>query len=271
MPELPEVETTRRGIEPHLRGYTVTAVKVRERRLRWPIPDDLEQQLTGQIIGSITRRGKYLLLHAGPGIVLLHLGMSGSLRLLPLDTPWQKHDHVTLDLSNGLSLRLHDPRRFGVLLWLDAAPADHPLLAKLGPEPLGNHFSGTHLYEQSRGRRLAVKSFIMKGQVVVGVGNIYASEALFHAGIDPRQPAGQIELPRYECLAAAIRTILGAAIAQGGTTLRDFVNGVGEPGYFRQQLAVYERGGEPCPLCDTAIIRLKIGQRASYYCPQCQH
>ncbi len=270
MPELPEVETTRRGIEPHLRGQTVTATTVRERRLRWPIPADLEQRLTGQTLGSLTRRGKYLVLNAGQGTLLIHLGMSGSLRVLSPDTPWKKHDHVALDLSNGVSVRFHDPRRFGVLLWLDSDPSDHPLLAKLGPEPLGNHFSGSHLYEQSRGRRVAVKPFIMNGQVVVGVGNIYANEALFRAGIDPRQPAGDIELARYERVATAIREVLGAAIAQGGTTLRDFVNGVGEPGYFRQQLAVYERDGEPCPLCGTAIIRLKLGQRASYYCPQCQ-
>ncbi len=271
MPELPEVETTRRGIELHLLNQTVRAVTVRERRLRWPVPDDLERQLSGQTIRAVVRRGKYLLLDAGTGTVLLHLGMSGSLRLLAPDTPWKKHDHAALELSNGLSLRLHDPRRFGALLWLSGPPEHHPLLKQLGPEPLGNAFSGSHLYARSRGRRIAVKQFIMDGRVVVGVGNIYANEALFLAGIAPPRAAGRIGAARYEKLATAIREVLSAAIAQGGTTLRDFVNGIGEPGYFRQQLAVYERVGQPCRVCDTPIIGLRLGQRSSYYCPRCQH
>lgn len=270
MPELPEVETTRRGIEPHLRDQRVTAVSVRERRLRWPIPATLEADLTGRTVRTITRRGKYLLLNTTGGTLLLHLGMSGSLRLLAPDSPWKKHDHVALNLGNGLSLRYHDPRRFGTLLWLTEPPETHPLLAHLGPEPLGNGFSGPYLYTQSRGRRVAVKPFVMDGRVVVGVGNIYANEALFLAGIAPQRAAGRIGPARYEKLARAIREVLSAAIMQGGTTLRDFVNGVGEPGYFRRQLAVYERAGEPCRRCGESIIGGRLGQRASYYCPHCQ-
>lgn len=270
MPELPEVETTRRGIEPHVLDRTVRDVTVRERRLRWPVPETLERALIGQTLKAVTRRGKYLLLHADAGCVLLHLGMSGSLRLLAPGTPWKKHDHAAIDLDDGLSLRFHDPRRFGALLWLTDPPEQHPLLASLGPEPLGNAFSGPYLYAASRGRRVAVKHFVMDGRVVVGVGNIYASEALFRAGIDPRRAAGRIGLERYEKLVRAIREVLSAAIVQGGTTLRDFVNGVGEPGYFRQQLLVYERAGQSCRICGTPIIGLRLGQRSSYYCPHCQ-
>jgi formamidopyrimidine-DNA glycosylase len=270
MPELPEVETTRRGIEPHVLNRTVRGVTVRQRRLRWPVPETLERALTGQTIKAVTRRGKYLLLHADTGCVLLHLGMSGSLRLLAPDAPWKKHDHAAIELDSGMSLRLHDPRRFGALLWLTDPPEQHPLLASLGPEPLGNAFNGPYLHTLSRGRRVAVKQFIMDGRIVVGVGNIYANEALFLAGIDPRRAAGRIGPERYERLVAAIRQVLSAAIVQGGTTLRDFANSVGEPGYFRQQLAVYERAGQPCRNCGTPIIGLRLGQRSSYYCPRCQ-
>ncbi len=270
MPELPEVETTRRGIAPHVLQQTVTAVQVRERRLRWPIPDELERHLTGQIIHSVNRRGKYLLLGTATGSVLLHLGMSGSLRVLPPASAWRKHDHVALELGNGLSLRLHDPRRFGALLWLEEPAASHPLLANLGPEPLGNEFHAPYLYQRARGRRSAVKHFIMNGRVVVGVGNIYANEALFLAGIAPRRAAGRIAIARYERLAAAIRRILTESIEQGGTTLRDFLGSDGEPGYFRQRLRVYERVGQPCPNCSTAIAGCRLGQRSTYYCPRCQ-
>lgn len=270
MPELPEVETTRRGIEPHLLNRTVRAVSVRQRRLRWPIPDDLEKTLTGCTIHAVTRRGKYLLLHTDAGHLLLHLGMSGSLRVLPPTMAWRKHDHFALELDNGLSLRLHDPRRFGAVLWLDDPAEQHPLLRGLGPEPLGNAFHGPYLYTLTRGRRSPIKNVLMDGRVVVGVGNIYANESLFLAGIDPRRAAGRIGLTRYERLVAAIRQVLTDAIAQGGTTLRDFLGSDGEPGYFRQQLRVYERSGQPCRICATPIVSQRLGQRSTYYCRHCQ-
>lgn len=270
MPELPEVETTRRGIEPHLLLQTITAVEIRQRQLRWPIPAQLEQRVTGQVIQSIRRRGKYLLLTTGTGSILLHLGMSGSLRLLPLNSEWRKHDHVALELDNGLCLRLHDPRRFGTLLWLDEPAENHALLAGLGPEPLGNEFHAPYLYRLARGRRSAVKHFIMDGRVVAGVGNIYANEALFLAGIDPRRAAGRIAQVRYERLVGAIRQVLTEAIEQGGTTLRDFLGSDGEPGYFRQRLRVYERSGQPCRSCGTPIISRRQGQRSTFHCPRCQ-
>ena len=270
MPELPEVEITRRGIEPHVLQQTVTAVIVRERRLRWPIPAELPQRLNNQVIDSVSRRGKYLLLGTASGSALLHLGMSGSLRVLPPASIWRKHDHVALELGNGLSLRLHDPRRFGALLWVEEPPTAHALLANLGPEPLGNEFHAGHLYRLSRGRRAPVKHFIMDSRVVVGIGNIYANEALHLAGIDPRRAAGRVAMARYERLVVAIRQVLGAAIEQGGTTLRDFLGSNGEPGYFRQRLRVYERAGQPCHNCGTAIIGRRLGQRSTYYCNRCQ-
>ncbi|MCB1715935.1 MAG: bifunctional DNA-formamidopyrimidine glycosylase/DNA-(apurinic or apyrimidinic site) lyase, partial [Candidatus Competibacteraceae bacterium] len=245
MPELPEVETARRGISPFLVGQTVQTVTIRQRQLRWPIPAELDNALPGQIITAVNRRAKYVLLQTAAGTALVHLGMSGSLRIMDCDTAWKKHDHVSIELNNGRCLRLHDPRRFGALLWTSAPVEQHPLLQKLGPEPLGNNFNGPYLYELSRQRRTPVKLFIMDGTVVVGAGNIYASEALFMAGIDPRRAAGRISLARYEKLATAIRQVLQEAIAQGGTTLRDFVGGQGEPGYFKQYLRVYDRQGEP--------------------------
>ena len=271
MPELPEVETTRRGISPFLVGQTVQTVTIRQRQLRWPIPAELDNALPGQIITAVNRRAKYVLLQTAAGTALVHLGMSGSLRITDCDTAWKKHDHVSIELNNGRCLRLHDPRRFGALLWTSAPVEQHPLLQKLGPEPLGNNFNGPYLYDLSRQRRTPVKLFIMDGTVVVGAGNIYASEALFMAGIDPRRAAGRISLTRYEKLATAIRQVLQEAIAQGGTTLRDFVGGQGEPGYFKQYLRVYDRQGEPCRSCQTPIRQIRLGQRSSYYCPHCQH
>ena len=270
MPELPEVETTRRGITPHLLNNTITRVVVRERRLRWPIPEVLETALRGQSIASVERRAKYLILNFRRGHVLLHLGMSGSLRVLPMTTPIRKHDHVDLELSNGYCLRFTDPRRFGALLWTTDPPAQHPLLQHLGPEPLSDAFSATRLYTLSRGRQAPVKTFIMDSKIVVGVGNIYANEALFHAGISPMRAAGRISLARYEILVTAIRQVLEAAIEQGGTTLRDFVGSDGNRGYFRQQLTVYDRAGLSCINCGATVRMCRLGQRSTYYCAHCQ-
>lgn len=269
MPELPEVETTRRGIAPFLEGQRVTQVVVRERRLRWPIPEDLDVRLSGQRIECVERRAKYLLIKAETGSLISHLGMSGSLRLVECGLPAAKHEHVDIELASGLALRYTDPRRFGALLWC-ADPLHHVLLSKLGPEPLTESFGGERLYQQSRGRSMAVKPFIMDNAVVVGVGNIYASEALFAAGIDPRREAGSISRARYMTLAEQIKRILVHAIERGGTTLRDFVGGDGQPGYFQQELFVYGRGGEFCKNCGSTLRELKLGQRASVYCPRCQ-
>ncbi len=270
MPELPEVETTRQGIAPQLIGQTVTQVVVRERRLRWPIPPELETGLTGQVIRAVERRGKYLLLHTGQGSALLHLGMSGSLRLLPRRTVAQKHDHVDIELASEHCLRLNDPRRFGALLWVDGAAEKHPLLRDLGPEPLSGAFTADYLYDLSRRRAIAVKLFIMNGRVVVGVGNIYANEALFAAGIHPLRSAGRISRGRYEALVSAIREVLSAAIRRGGTTLRDFVNSAGNSGYFQNELQVYGRHHLPCCHCGEPVRLERLGQRATYYCPRCQ-
>jgi len=270
MPELPEVETTRRAVERHLRGRRVSAVRVRERRLRQPVSRRLERELPGQIIERVERRGKYLLLRTAAGAVLIHLGMSGSLRIVAPGLPAQKHDHVDILCGNNVCLRLCDPRRFGVVLWAGGDPLRHALLRGIGPEPLGAEFGGACLHTAARGRRAAVKLFIMDAAVVAGVGNIYANEALFRAGIDPRRAAGRISAARCERLAAAIRAVLQEAIAQGGTTLRDFYHGTGEPGYFRIRLAVYDRAGEPCVRCGHAIRAIRQGQRSTYYCPRCQ-
>jgi formamidopyrimidine-DNA glycosylase len=270
MPELPEIETTRRGIEPHLRGRCIVGTVVREPRLRWPVPVTELAALTGASVEAIERRAKYLLLRTAAGTLMLHLGMSGSLRVVPATTPPQSHDHFDLLLDDGRCLRLRDPRRFGSVHWLTDDPFSHPLLANLGPEPLDPAFDGNHLYRLARGRRRAVKDFIMDGRVVVGVGNIYAAEALFAAGIHPHRPAGRIARARYERLAEAVRAVLTGAIAQGGTTLRDFTNAEGEPGYFRISLAVYDRAGEPCHRCGRPLHTARIGQRATVYCPRCQ-
>lgn len=304
MPELPEVETTLRGIRPHLLGQTIECLVVRNPRLRWPVPPGLPAVLQGGRIAALTRRGKYLLMqvirasdgaawppaggdvpyrqHDGSagfatadagsaGTLLFHLGMSGSLRITEAATPPRKHDHYDLRLPGGLCLRFHDPRRFGCLLWTEADPSQHPLLASLGPEPLEAGFDGAHLHRLSRGRTLAVKAFIMDSHIVVGVGNIYASEALFRAGVAPHRAAGRIALDRYRRVSEAIRDVLSASLEQGGTTLRDFVNERGAPGYFKQTLNVYGRAGEPCRKCGAPIHTARLGQRSTFWCATCQH
>lgn len=270
MPELPEVETTRRGLSPHILGRTVEAVVVRQPALRWPVPAGLARRLRGHRVDRIDRRGKYLLMGLDNGTLLMHLGMSGSLRVVERDQAPRLHDHLDICFDDRRCLRLHDPRRFGAVLWAGAKPLEHPLLRDLGPEPLSADFSGAYLHARSRGRKLAVKNFIMDGRVVTGIGNIYANEALFDAGILPSRPAGRVSRAGYDALAEAIRAVLGAAIEQGGTTLRDFVNSNGEPGYFKLQLAVYDRAGEPCLRCGTPLRSRVIGQRSTFYCRQCQ-
>jgi formamidopyrimidine-DNA glycosylase len=271
MPELPEVETTRLGITPYLCNQTITAVVIRQPQLRWPIPANLSQQISGQKIEQVSRRGKYLLLHTGTGTAILHLGMSGSLRILESTTPPKKHDHIDFILATGHCLRLHDPRRFGAVLWTQKNPHEHFLLKKLGVEPLTEEFNGSYLHGLAQRRKQTVKAFIMNSQIVVGVGNIYASEALFYAGIHPQRAAGRISLARYELLAEKIKHILTNAIAQGGTTLRDFYNSAGNPGYFKQQLSVYGREGLACKNCTTPLRSIRLTQRSSVYCPNCQH
>jgi formamidopyrimidine-DNA glycosylase len=269
VPELPEVETTRRGLAPHLEGRRIDAIVVRDRRLRWPIPRDLAKRVVGCTVQGLGRRGKYLLLDCGAGAMIVHLGMSGSLRVLPRDTPPGKHDHFDLVLDSGMAARLTDPRRFGAVLW-HADPATHPLLAHLGPEPLEPGFDAAALHKRLRGRRAAIKTSLMDSRIVVGVGNIYASESLYRAGIHPRTASGRVSLARCERLVASIRATLGAAIEAGGSTLRDFVGAGGEPGYFQQSYFVYARESEPCRVCGTAIKALRQGQRATFYCPRCQ-
>jgi formamidopyrimidine-DNA glycosylase len=271
MPELPEVETTRRGIERWLVGHRIEHVVVRERRLRWRLPRDFESRLAGGTVIAVERRAKYLLVRTAAGTLLVHLGMSGSLRVLPADAAPIAHDHVDLVLDSGRCLRFNDPRRFGSMHWVEGDPAAHPLLAGLGPEPLADEFCGDYLWRKARGRRVAIKLFIMNSRIVVGVGNIYASEALFRAGILPRTPAGKVSRERMQALAKSIRAVLAAAIKVGGTTLRDYVGADGSPGYFRQKLYVYERAGEPCRKCRTPIRHAVLGQRATYWCPRCQH
>ena len=270
MPELPEVETTRRGIEPHLCGQMIQRLIVRQPRLRWPVPGQLARRVKHARIGEIARRAKYLLLSIDNGTLLIHLGMSGSLRIIKDNTPPGPHDHIDLVLENGSRLRFRDPRRFGAWLWTRAAPDRHALLRHLGPEPLGDAFDGCYLFRRSRGRRLAVKAMLMDSRIVAGVGNIYANEALFRAGIHPGRRAGRISEQRYETLAQAVREVLTDAIQQGGTTLRNFVGGEGKPGYFRQQLQVYARSGQPCRTCATPIRAMRTGQRSTFYCPRCQ-
>jgi formamidopyrimidine-DNA glycosylase len=274
MPELPEVETTRRGISPHLIGRRVAAVTLRRADLRWPIPSEITELLPGQRIDEVERRAKYLLLHTHAGSALLHLGMSGVLRVLPPDAPVGIHDHVDIRLEplkgeRARILRFTDPRRFGCLLW-QAPGTTHELLSHLGPEPLTDAFDGDLLWHRSRGRKAAVKLFLMDNAIVVGVGNIYASEALFAAGIDPRRPAGSVSRARYQRLAGEVKRILAWAIERGGTTLRDFLNPDGAPGYFFRELFVYGREGEPCRVCGTAIRQQVIGQRSTFWCPRCQ-
>jgi len=270
MPELPEVETTRRGIAPHIEGQRVSRILVRQPRLRWPIPETVLERLPPAQLHRVRRRAKYLLLEFETGHLLMHLGMSGSLHIVDPQHDAGKHDHLDLVFDNGQALRLTDPRRFGAVLWLGADPLEHPLLARLGPEPFSNEFAGSYLYRLSRGRKLPVKQFIMNQHIVTGVGNIYASEALFHSGIRPTRPAGKISAVRYQHLADAIKEVLAQAIAQGGTTLRDFVGGDGKPGYFQQQLHVYGRTGLPCSRCGHPLQETRLGNRSSVYCSHCQ-
>lgn len=275
MPELPEVETTRRGIEPHLQGRLITRVVVRHPMLRWPVPVNLPQLLERQRIERVERRGKYLLLpfmenEPRQGTLLLHLGMSGSLRLVDAGAAIGKHDHLDIELDSGQALRLTDPRRFGAVLWQPLEAGEHELLADLGPEPLTDAFDGAYLWQRARGRSAPVKAFLMDSHIVVGVGNIYANEALFAAGIRPDRAAGRISQARYERLVDEVKRVLARSIKQGGTTLRDFVGGDGKPGYFRQQLLVYGRGGEACRQCEAELIEVRLGQRSTVYCQNCQ-
>ncbi|NWG39260.1 MAG: bifunctional DNA-formamidopyrimidine glycosylase/DNA-(apurinic or apyrimidinic site) lyase [Hydrogenophilaceae bacterium] len=269
MPELPEVETTRRGLLPKLTGRTLRQVIVRNARLRWPVPKDINAQLAGCKLRAISRRGKYLVFDFGGIFQLVHLGMSGSLRFVGQNEPVSVHDHVDWVFAGKIILRLRDPRRFGAVLLTDD-PASHPLLAHLGPEPLDSAFTGTLLYAASRGRKTAIKNLIMDSRVVVGVGNIYASESLFRAGIRPGRAAGR--LSRVECdrLAAAIKTTLQNAVNAGGSSLRDYVSTDGELGYFQLHTQVYDRAGLPCKVCGSSIRKQVNGQRSSFYCPKCQ-
>ena len=274
MPELPEVETTRRGLAPHLVGKHIRHVVLRRPDLRWPIPYDVVETLPGQRIDAVRRRAKYLLIDIKAGSALLHLGMSGSLRVLPEKTPATAHDHVDIAIAGGRVLRFNDPRRFGCLLWQPAGET-HELLQALGPEPLVDDpdddvFNGDYLFERSRGRTAPVKTFLMDQRVVVGVGNIYAAESLFRSGISPLREAGKVSRERYVELADAVKQILGHAIARGGTTLRDFISPDGAPGYFEQELSAYGRGGQPCRNCGRALKSAVIGQRASVWCGYCQ-
>ncbi len=270
MPELPEVETTRRGIAQAVTGQRVENVIVREPRLRWRLSDEFAAQLQGQRVCEVRRRAKYLLINFEHGTLILHLGMSGSLRVMKADVAPLKHDHVDLVLDSGLCLRFNDPRRFGSMHYTSDNPNDHPLLRKLAPEPLSDEFDADYLARKAHRRKVAIKQFVMNGNLVVGVGNIYASEALFRAGIRPSRASGRVKLDELVKLVKAIKAVLNDAIRAGGTTLRDYVNADGTPGYFRQKLFVYERAGEPCRKCKSPIKHMRHGQRATYYCPRCQ-
>ena len=271
MPELPEVETTRRGLIDHIVNQKVVELKVHQPALRWRVDVcELENAIVGQSFSEISRRGKYLLFENASGSMMCHLGMSGSLRLVTNQEPRRKHDHFEWFFQSGAIMRFHDPRRFGSVLWVNHPTQQHRLLRELGPEPLSSKFDADYLHGKSKSRKQAVKVYIMNSKIVVGVGNIYASEALFLAGIHPARHAGRISKQRYARLVDCIKKTLNRAIKSGGTTLRDFVNSAGEPGYFRQKLYVYERVGQPCVNCKTPIKRIVQGQRASYYCPHCQ-
>ena len=270
MPELPEVETTRLGISPYVQGKTITKIIVRQPQLRWQIPRNLDALTKNQQINSISRRGKYLLFETDVGHIILHLGMSGSLRIVAYDSEPKKHDHVDF-VFNKQILRFHDPRRFGTILWTRGDPLQHKLLLELGPEPLSENFNGAHLHKLAKSRKVNVKNFIMNSHVVVGVGNIYASEALFLSGIHPQRAAGRVSAKRYTVLTDNIKKVLQSAIDMGGTTLRDFVREDGTPGYFANQLNVYDKKGQPCPKCKTPIQVRVLGQRSSFFCKNCQH
>lgn len=270
MPELPEVETTRKGIAPYVVGEVIKDIIIRERKLRWPIPANLKRLLKNQLVRKLRRRAKYLLFYTDKGCLILHLGMSGSLRVIDTNLPHEKHDHVDIVFESGHSLRFRDPRKFGSILWTKDDPLDHKLINHLGPEPLSDEFNTDYLYSCSRKRTQAIKTFIMDGRIVVGVGNIYANEALFLAGINPKQKAGRISKKRYEKLVINIKEVLSRALDKGGTTIRDFINGEGKPGYFSQELQVYNREGEPCMQCKQEIKRIRLGQRSTFYCSNCQ-
>ena len=273
MPELPEVETTKRGISPHIEQHKITEITVRQSSLRWPVPENLPELLMHKTVTSIERRAKYLLIYFEYNkeqALLVHLGMSGSLRICQASDPLLKHDHVDLHFDNGNILRYSDPRRFGCILWLDDAPQNHKLLSHLGPEPLSDGFDGAYLWHRAKGKAVAVKQFVMDQKVVTGIGNIYATEALFTAGIHPEKAAGKVSKARYEVFAQEAKRILQRSINQGGTTLRDFVGGDGKPGYFAQQLLVYGRKGEECPTCQTILKEVRLSNRSSVFCPQCQ-
>jgi len=269
MPELPEVETTRKGILPYIDQQTVAKVIVRQPKLRWPVPEKIHD-MQGERIQTVTRRGKYILLETSKGTVLIHLGMSGSLRVLDEGIEPEKHDHIDIVFANKKLIRLRDPRRFGAVLWTTKNPHKHKLIRSLGPEPLGDDFNSDYLFQCSRGRKVSIKQFIMNGHVVVGVGNIYACESLFKAGISPKALAGKISKKRYEKLVEVIKEVLAHAIEQGGTTLKDFVQAEGNPGYFQQQLNVYGRAGEVCLACESRVKQIKQGQRSTFYCSKCQ-
>lgn len=278
MPELPEVETTRRGIAPHIQDQTIKQLTVRQSQLRWPIPETLADIIKNQSVLDVRRRAKYLLIDIGSaktqkpkGTVIIHLGMSGSLRVIQgLVPPAEKHEHFDLVFKNGPTLRFTDPRRFGACLWQDANDHNNSLLDHLGPEPLSDELDANYLYEKSRKRTGAIKTFIMDQKVVVGVGNIYASESLFLSGINPKKAAGKISKAKFEALVSAIKLVLSKAIEDGGTTLKDFVGSDGKPGYFAQQLRVYGRANLPCPHCSHPIKQITQGQRSTFYCSNCQ-
>lgn len=270
MPELPEVETTRRGIAPHVEGKQFTGVTIRQHQLRWPIPKELPSLLNKRKVLRVDRRGKYLLFKFSHGHLIVHLGMSGSLRICPLSMPLQKHDHVDFILPGKQCLRFHDPRRFGAVLWTQEPVEQHELLNHLGPEPLSEDFTSELLFTLSRKRKKDIKAFIMDSHIVVGVGNIYANEALFGSGIRPTKAAGKITKKQSTLLVDEIKAVLQRSITQGGTTLRDFVGGDGKPGYFVQQLNVYGRAGEPCKTCNTQLKEIRQAGRSSVYCPHCQ-
>jgi formamidopyrimidine-DNA glycosylase len=270
MPELPEVETVKRGIAAHIENQIIQQVNLRERRLRWEIPEQLAIILPGQRVETVTRRGKYLLLKCTLGHLLIHLGMSGRLLIVNPEEPLKKHDHVDFIFDNQQCLRYHDPRRFGCILWTIEPVAHHPLLANLGIEPLENDALGEDLFNLAHRKNIAVKKFIMDNHIVVGVGNIYANESLFSAGIHPLRSVSSINLGEFQQLGAMIQQILTIAIAKGGTTLKDFTNSEGHAGYFQQELKIYGRAGEACGQCGEIIQQVKIAQRASYFCPHCQ-
>ncbi|MBX3631183.1 MAG: bifunctional DNA-formamidopyrimidine glycosylase/DNA-(apurinic or apyrimidinic site) lyase [Nitrosomonas sp.] len=275
MPELPEVEVTRIGIAPYLEKHRVAEIAVRNRKLRWPVPEYLDDKLRGQVLHAITRRGKYLLFSGDTGTLIIHLGMSGSLRILTHDNQSvieapDTHDHFDLIVENRIVMRMRDPRRFGAVLWHEGDVLQHPLLRNLGPEPLSVDFNAERLYQYSRGRKSSVKAMLMDNHVVVGVGNIYANETLFQSGIHPASTIGRIGIRRYDKLVRNVQAVLQKAIQAGGSSLRDFVNIDGKPGYFQQHYWVYGRAGLPCRNCNTAIRQIKQGQRSSFYCPGCQ-